>query len=91
VAQAAARAAVPVVAFVGRLALTADEARAAGFADVRALTDLERCQRAAATLLTSLARHFVETSPLVGADPGGGPGSGGPPTTPATADSAHAD
>ncbi len=67
VAQAAARAAVPVVAFVGRSALTADEARAAGFTEVHALTDiepdLERCQRAAATLLTALARQFAETSP----------------------------
>src|SRR6266536_338642 len=67
VAQAAARAAVPVVAFVGRSALTADEARAAGFTEVHALTDiepdLERCQRAAATLLTALARQFAETAP----------------------------
>jgi glycerate kinase len=72
VAQAAARAAVPVVAFVGRSALTAEQARAAGFADVRALTDLEpdlqRCQRDAAPLLTQVARTFAETSPLLDAD-----------------------
>jgi glycerate kinase len=68
VAQAAARAGAPVVAFVGRSALTPEEAEAAGFAEVHALTDiepdLERCQRAAATLLTSLAKRFAETSPL---------------------------
>ena len=55
VAQAAARAGVPVVALVGRSALADEEARAAGFAEVHALThlepDLERCQRDASTLL----------------------------------------
>jgi glycerate kinase len=69
VAQAAARAGVPVVALVGRSGLTAQQAGAAGFADVRALTDLEpdleRCRRDAAVLLAALARTFAETSPLV--------------------------
>jgi glycerate 2-kinase len=67
VAQAADRAGVPVVALVGRCALTPDEAKAAGFADVRALAelepDLERSQREAAVLLTALARRLAETSP----------------------------
>jgi hypothetical protein len=54
--------------------------------------DLERCQREAATLLTSLARRFAGTTPLLGADPGQRPGSGGrSPATPATADSARPD
>jgi len=96
VARAAARAAVPVVAFVGRSALTTDAARAAGFADVRALTDLEpdleRCQREAATLLTSLARRFAETTPLLGTRAGRRPGtSGRRPATPATAEQARPD
>jgi len=69
VAQAATRAGVPAVAFVGRCALTADEARAAGFTEVHALTDIEpdlqRCQGEAATVLAALARRFAETSPLV--------------------------
>jgi glycerate kinase len=68
VAQAATRVGVPVVAFVGRCELTDDEARSAGFAAVRALTDLEpdrgRSQQNAAILLTALARRFAETSPL---------------------------
>jgi glycerate 2-kinase len=67
VAQAAARAGVPVVALVGRSALPAEEARAAGIAEVHALThlepDLERCQRDASTLLVSLARRLAQTSP----------------------------
>ena len=67
VAQAAARAGVPVVALAGRSALADDEARAAGFAEVHALThlepDVERCQRDASTLLVSLARRLAETSP----------------------------
>jgi glycerate 2-kinase len=69
VAQAAARAGVPVVALCGRRAISADEARSAGFAEVHALADiepdLERCQREAAPLLTSLAQHLAETSPLL--------------------------
>ena len=72
VARSALRAGVPVVAFVGRSSLTAEQAREAGFADVRALTDLEpdleRCHRDAAALLTSLAQQFWETSSLSGAD-----------------------
>jgi glycerate kinase len=77
VAQAATRAGVPVVALVGRSALTVDEAWAARFADVRAITelepDLERCQRDAAPLLTSLARGLAETSPLLAGVGGEGP------------------
>jgi glycerate kinase len=69
VAQASIRAAVPVVALVGRSGLTSEQKRAAGFADVRALTDLEpdleRCQRNAPALLASLARTFAEISPLL--------------------------
>jgi glycerate kinase len=72
VAQAAARAGVPVVALVGRSALADDEVRAAGFAEVHALThiepDLQRCQREAPTLLVSLARRLAETSPLFRAE-----------------------
>jgi hypothetical protein len=74
--------------------LTADEARAAGFAGVYPLTglepDLERCQREARTLLTALARRFAETSPLLAGGGAGGPGrspvdsAGG-----ASADAAH--
>jgi glycerate kinase len=67
VAQAAARAGVPVVALVGRSTLTDEEARAAGFAEMHALThlepDLERCQRDESTLLMSLARRLAQTSP----------------------------
>jgi glycerate kinase len=70
VAQAAQRAGVPVVALVGRSALTAAEATAAGFAAVHALTeiepDLDRCQRDAAILLAALARRLAE-SPVLGA------------------------
>jgi glycerate kinase len=88
VAQAAARVGVPVVALVGRSAISADEAKAAGFAEVHALTDLEpdleRCQRAAAPLLTSLAQHLAETSPLLGAG-----GAAGDSRSPKTADTAH--
>jgi glycerate kinase len=94
VAQAAARAGAPVVAFVGRSALTREQAEAAGFAEVHALTDiesdLERCQREAAMLLTSLAKRFAETSPLLRAGSGWDPATGdrgAPPST--TADSAH--
>jgi hypothetical protein len=51
----------------GRSALADDEARAAGFAEVHALThlepDVERCQLDASTLLVSLARRLAETSP----------------------------
>ena len=67
VAQAAARAGVPVVALAGRSALADEEARAVGFAEVHALThlepDVERCQRDASTLLVSLARRLAQTSP----------------------------
>jgi glycerate kinase len=69
VAQAAARAGVPAVALVGRLDLTQEVQRAAGFAEVRALTelepDLERCRREAAGLLARSARILAETSPLL--------------------------
>ncbi len=72
VAQAAARAGVPAVALVGRLLLTHEQLRSAGFAEVRALTelepDLERCRRDAPALLTRLARTLAETSPLLRAD-----------------------
>jgi glycerate kinase len=72
VAQAAARAGVPAVALVGRLALTREQLRSAGFAEARALTelesDLERCRREAAALLSRSARILAETSPLFGAD-----------------------
>jgi glycerate kinase len=87
-AQAAARASASVVALVGRSALTADEANAAGFAEVHALTeiepDLQRCQRDAASLLTSLAQRLAETSPLLGAGE-----AAGDSRTSATADSTH--
>ena len=67
VAQAAARAGVPVVVLVGRSALPDEEARAVGIAEVHALThlepDVERCQRDASTLLVSLARRLAQTSP----------------------------
>lgn len=67
VAQAAARAGVPVVALVGRSALADEESLAVGFAEVHALTDLEpdleHCQRDASTLLVSLARRLAQTSP----------------------------
>jgi glycerate 2-kinase len=71
VAQAARAAHVPVVAFVGRSDLDAGEARAAGFDEVWALTDVEpdlqRCQREAAALLAALAGRFATTSPLLAA------------------------
>ena len=77
VAQAAARAGVPVVALVGRSTLTDKEARAAGFAEMHALThlepDLERCQRDASTLLMSLARRLAQTSPQFRAAEAEGP------------------
>ena len=48
-------------------ALADEEARAARFAEVHALThlepDVERCQWDAPTLLVSLARRLAETSP----------------------------
>jgi glycerate kinase len=66
VAQAAARAGVPTVALVGRLCLTQEQVRTAGFAGARALTDLEpdvdRCRRDAAPLLTRLARTLLDTT-----------------------------
>jgi glycerate 2-kinase len=71
VAQAAAKAGVPVVALVGRTTLTPDEAAAAGIAEVHALTeiepDLERSQRDAARLLAVVAQRFAETSPILDA------------------------
>jgi glycerate 2-kinase len=71
VARSARAAGVPVVAFVGRTQLDDDRARAAGFDEVHALTDvepdLERCRREAAALLSALARRFAQTSPLVAA------------------------
>ena len=77
VAQAAARAGVPVVVLVGRSTLTDEEARAAGFAEMHALThlepDLERCQRDASTLLMSLARRLAQTSPQFRAAEAEGP------------------
>ena len=80
VAQAAARAGVPV-----------EEGRAAGFAEVHALThlepDVERCQRDASTLLLSLARRLAQTSPQFRA-PAEAEGSGDQPA--ALTDSAHA-
>jgi glycerate 2-kinase len=70
VAQAAGKAGVPVVALAGRSMLPADEAAAAGFAEVHALTDvepdLERCQRDAVRLLALLAQRLAETSPTLG-------------------------
>jgi glycerate kinase len=64
VAQAAARAGVPTVALVGRLRLTEDQVRTAGFAGARALTDLEpdveRCRQDAARLLSRLARALID-------------------------------
>ena len=67
----------------------AEEARAAGFAEVHALThlepDVERCQRDASTLLVSLARRLAETSPQFRAAEAGGYGDPA-----ATADSAQA-
>jgi glycerate 2-kinase len=86
VAQAAARAGVPVVALVGRSALPDEEARSVGFAEVHALThlepDLERCQRDASTLLLSLARRLAQTSPRFRAA-AEAEGSGDQPTAPA--------
>jgi glycerate 2-kinase len=86
VAQAAARAGVPVVALVGRSALPDEEARSVGFAEVHALThlepDLERCQRDASTLLLSLARRLAQTSPQFRAA-AEAEGSGDQPTAPA--------
>ena len=72
VAQAAAKAGVPVVALVGRSTLAPDEAAAAGLGEVHALLDvepdLERCQRDAARLLALVAQRLAETSPALGAD-----------------------
>lgn len=88
IARAAARVGVPVIALVGRSALSGEEITAAGFAEVHALTDLEpdveRCQRAAAPLLTSLARRLAETSPHLGAG-----GAAADSHTSATAHAAH--
>jgi hypothetical protein len=65
------------VALVGRSTLTDEEARAAGFAEMHALThlepDLERCQRDASTLLMSLARRLAQTSPQFRAAEAEGP------------------
>jgi glycerate kinase len=87
VAQAASRVGVPTVALVGHSVLTPDEARAAGFVEVRALIDLEpdvdRCLRDAATLLSELAGRLAQTSPLLRTDPGQGRGAavgGSPPS-----------
>lgn len=71
VCAAAARAAVPVVAVAGRLALSADRLRAAGFRAAYALTDLEpdpgRCMAEAAPLLervgTRIATDLPGTAP----------------------------
>nr|WP_328808105.1 glycerate kinase [Nonomuraea antri] len=63
VAQAAAKAGVPVVAVCGRRTLTDDELRAAGIEAAYALTDLEpdpaRCMAEAAPLLDRLTRRLA--------------------------------
>ncbi|WP_033424240.1 glycerate kinase [Actinomadura flavalba] len=67
VARAAAAAGVPVIALAGRRALGRDEARAAGFRAVHALTDLgadpARLMPEAATLLRRLAADAVRDMP----------------------------
>ncbi|MEQ4716378.1 glycerate kinase [Nonomuraea sp. B19D2] len=64
VAQAAARAGVPVVAVCGRRTLTDDELRAAGIEAAYALTDLEpdpdRCMAEAGPLLERLAARLAD-------------------------------
>ncbi|MFI7634767.1 glycerate kinase [Nonomuraea sp. NPDC049400] len=64
VAQAAARAGVPVVAVCGRRTLTDDELRAAGIEAAYALTDLEpdpdRCMTEAGPLLERLAARLAD-------------------------------
>lgn len=66
VLAAAARLGVPVVAVCGRTTLAPAHWRAAGFADVHALTDLEpdpaRCMSAAGDLLTTLAPRLLSAA-----------------------------
>ena len=73
VAQAAARAGVPVVAVVGCSELTPDEAAAGGFAEVHALLDLqpdpERSVREADVLLRRAAARLAMTSPALAGRP----------------------
>ncbi|WP_040839127.1 glycerate kinase [Nocardia brevicatena] len=67
VCEAAARADVPVVAVAGRLALSADRLRAAGFRAAYALTDLEpdpdRCMAEAAPLLERVGARIATDLP----------------------------
>jgi glycerate kinase len=69
VARAAARAGVPVVAVCGRTTLTDDELRAAGFAAVYPLTDIEpdvrRCIRDAARLLRRVGTAIGAADDLI--------------------------
>ena len=67
VARAAATAGVPVVALVGRLAVTPEQLAKVGISAARAVLDLEpdleRAQRDAASLLTHLAEQIVAEQP----------------------------